>query len=78
VSVPKACTDLYYLAYPLGFAVSFLTHWAVNTVLPPPGLGIADEMDHYGTFTPEEAMRLGVAPTGLSDGEAVTITAEKS
>ncbi|KAK5744412.1 hypothetical protein LTR17_002122 [Elasticomyces elasticus] len=70
VVVPEACTNLYYLAFPLGFVVSFLAHWAINTVFPPPGLREKDDIDVYGTFTPEEALRLGIAPAETYDGVA--------
>lgn len=66
VIVPKACTDLYYLAYPLGFTISFLVFLALNKIFPPPGLdGEKDAMDYYGTFTAEEALRLGVEPSTI-------------
>lgn len=71
IIVPKACTDLYYLAFPLGFTVSFLLHWAINTAFPPPGLGEKDEIDYFMTFTPEEAAKLGVAPHEVYDGMSV-------
>lgn len=60
IDVPLACTRLYYLAYPLGFVISFLAHLALNKAFPPKGLGTIDAVDYYGTFTPEEAARLGV------------------
>jgi len=68
VNVPQACTDLYYLAYPLGFVVSFLTHWALNAAFPAPGLGAVDAEDYYGTFTEHEAVNLGVDPNEGLDG----------
>jgi nucleobase:cation symporter-1, NCS1 family len=68
VAVPEACTDLYYLAFPLGFTVSFLAHWAINLAFPPRGLGEKDDVDYYGTFTAEEATRLDVAPSDRIDG----------
>ena len=77
VTVPRACTDLYYLAYPLGFTVSFLTHWALNKMAPPPGLGVADDVDVYETFASDEAMRLGIAPSNVLDAEEVTLDGEK-
>jgi NCS1 family nucleobase:cation symporter-1 len=61
-SVPVGCTELYYLAYPLGFAISFLVYIALNKLNPPRGLGEYDEVDHFETFDPEEAMKLGVIP----------------
>lgn len=55
VKVPEACTHLYYLAYPLGFVVSFLAFYALNWLSPPPGLGVTDDFDVYGNFTEDEA-----------------------
>ena len=71
VTVPEACTNLYYLAFPLGFAVSFLAHWAINTAFPPPGLREKDAVDYYGTFTDEEALKLGVSPNDTYEGVEV-------
>lgn len=62
VDVPAACTRLYYLAFPLGFAVSFAVYYALNHFRPPAGLGEIDEVDDFGTFTVEEAGKLGIAP----------------
>jgi nucleobase:cation symporter-1, NCS1 family len=70
VVVPEACTDLYYLAFPLGFVVSFLAHWAINTVFPPRGLGEKDDVDYYGTFTADEAVKLDVAIQEAIVGES--------
>ncbi|EME82976.1 uncharacterized protein MYCFIDRAFT_36375 [Pseudocercospora fijiensis CIRAD86] len=69
VKVPEACTNLYYLAFPLGFTVSFTVHYAINKLWPPIGLGEKDDEDYYGTFTEEEAARLGVATLYTIDGE---------
>ncbi|KAH9818125.1 NCS1 nucleoside transporter family [Teratosphaeria destructans] len=77
ISVPKACTELYYLAFPLGFVVSFLTHLAINKAFPPPGLGAQDDVDYYGTFTVEEAQKLGVAPSAPLEGVASTMGTEE-
>ncbi|KXT05212.1 hypothetical protein AC578_8374 [Pseudocercospora eumusae] len=73
VKVPEACTNLYYLAFPLGFAVSFTVHYVINKFWPPVGLGEKDDEDFYGTFTEDEAARLGVATLYTIDGqESVT------
>ena len=69
VAVPQACINLYYLAFPLGFTVSFLTHWALNTLNPPAGLGDQDDVDYYETFTKEEAEKLGVVLRSPSEQE---------
>ncbi|EEP81167.1 predicted protein [Uncinocarpus reesii 1704] len=61
ISVPEGCVQMYYLAYPLGFAISFVVYIVLNKVFPPPGLGEVDDVDQFGTFTPEEAARLGMA-----------------
>ena len=60
---------MYYLAFPLGFTVSFLLHWCLNRIWPPEGLGGKDDIDYYGTFTNEEALRLGIAPHTALEGE---------
>lgn len=71
IVVPEACTNLYYLAFPLGFTVSFCLHWLINAVFPPAGLGEKDEIDNFMTFTAEEAAKLGVAPHEIYDGMSV-------
>lgn len=58
VKVPEAWNHLYYLAYPLGFTVSFLAFYVLNRISPPPGQGVTDDFDVYGTFTEDEARRL--------------------
>lgn len=68
IVVPEACTNLYYLAYPLGFVVSFSVHYCLNKAFPPVGLREADDVDYYGTFSAEEAARLGVALPEPLDG----------
>lgn len=68
VTVPEACTHLYYMAFPLGFAVSFILHIAINKAFPPPGLGEVDEVDEFGTFTEKEAARLGIGYSEVIDG----------
>ncbi|KAI5194688.1 NCS1 nucleoside transporter family protein-like protein [Aureobasidium subglaciale] len=65
ISVPAACTRLYYLAFPLGFVVSFAIYYVLNLLSPPPGLGVIDEVDDFGTFTMEEAQKLGISPPVL-------------
>ncbi|KAI1919221.1 hypothetical protein LOZ12_004219 [Ophidiomyces ophidiicola] len=73
VSVPEGCTRLYNLAYPLGFAITFVIYTLLNKVFPPPGIGEIDEVDHFKTFTPAEARRMGVmecaTPTDFCDVE---------
>ncbi|KAK0391327.1 hypothetical protein NLU13_0828 [Sarocladium strictum] len=60
VHVAAAWTHLFELAFPLGFAISFVTHYAINHFLPPVGLGQMDLSDEFGTFTPEEARNIGI------------------
>lgn len=71
VKVGKAWHELFYLAFPLGFAISFAVHYVLNVVWPPAGLGEVDDSDYFGTFEPEEALRLGINPQSESDGDAV-------
>ncbi|RKK94995.1 hypothetical protein BFJ68_g14979 [Fusarium oxysporum] len=60
VKVGEAWHELFYLAFPLGFAISFAAHYAINRVFPPPGLGLVDDMDYFGSFTEAEAIKLGM------------------
>lgn len=68
IVVPAGCNELYDLAYVLGFAISFLVHIGLNRIWPVKGLGEIDEEDYYGTFTEEEARKMGMAPYLESDG----------
>lgn len=77
VKVPAACTDLYYLAFPLGFTVSFLVHLGLNKAFPPAGLGEIDETDYYGTFSSDEAAKLGVRPQYIEGEEPTEVGNEK-
>lgn len=69
VVVPKACMDMFYLAFPLGLAISFTLYYGLNKVFPPKGLGAYDDMDYYSTFTSEEASKLGVSLLEETDSE---------
>ncbi|KAH6954457.1 NCS1 nucleoside transporter [Fusarium avenaceum] len=67
VQVGEAWHELFYLAFPLGFAISFAAHYALNRAFPPPGLGLVDDIDHFGSFTEAEAVKLGM---GLATDES--------
>lgn len=77
ISVPLACTRLYYLAFPLGFAISFVVHYLINRVWPPRGLGMVDDVDFYGTFTPEEAKKMGVTHELDPDAKDQAVVTER-
>ncbi|KAL2432210.1 Transporter aclS [Exophiala dermatitidis] len=76
VTIPKASMEMYYLAFPLGLAISFTVYYVLNRVFPPPGIGEYDDVDYYGTFSPDEAAKLGVAIVEVSTGEE-DLTMEK-
>lgn len=67
VRVHHAWHELYYMAFPLGFVISFTVHFLLNRIWPPAGLGIVDEADYFGTFEPDEALRLGISPSSDVD-----------
>ncbi|KAJ4385736.1 hypothetical protein N0V93_010166 [Gnomoniopsis smithogilvyi] len=71
VQVGQAWNELFYLAFPLGFAISFSAHYILNRIWPPDGLGLIDEQDYYGTFDADEAMKLGIAPHSESEADNV-------
>ncbi|EKG15517.1 Permease cytosine/purines uracil thiamine allantoin [Macrophomina phaseolina MS6] len=82
IEVPEGCTRLFQLAFPLGFAISFVVFCALNRAFPPPGLGDVDPVDYYETFTPDEAAKFGVLPADgavdgvVVEGEVVAMEAE--
>lgn len=71
VHVGQAWHELFYMAFPLGFVISFCVHYILNRVWPPMGLGVIDDQDYFGSFETDEAMRLGIAPYSESDADAV-------
>lgn len=62
VSISAGWKNVFNLAFLVGFVISFTMFWVFNYISPPRGLGEIDEHDVFGTFTPEEAARLGVIP----------------
>ena len=67
VSVPVGSMRMYYLAFPLGFAISFMFYWGFCLIWPPAGVGITDDVDYFGTFTPSEASKLGLSDTIVTE-----------
>lgn len=72
IEVKTQLKDLYYLAFPLGFAISFSVYLALNKLNPPMGLGEVDEIDYFGTFTPAEGEKLGLRESSEIEGVEVT------
>lgn len=60
--VPEGAIKLFYISFIIGYAVSFISHYILNKISPPPGLGEIDKYDTYHTFTRDEAEKLGVIP----------------
>jgi NCS1 family nucleobase:cation symporter-1 len=71
IVVPIGCVRLYYLAFPLGFVISFGVFYALNMLMPLVGLGDMDKVDIFGTFSSSEALRLGIAPNDGIMGQDV-------
>lgn len=59
--------ELYFIAFFLGFFISFTSFYGVNKVFPLSHLGEVDEVDCYGTFTAQEAARHGVLPVQYAE-----------
>ncbi|KAE8137494.1 permease for cytosine/purines, uracil, thiamine, allantoin-domain-containing protein [Aspergillus pseudotamarii] len=60
IQVSVGADHLYALGFPYGLLSSMAIHTLVNKCFPPPGVGEIDRDDTYGTFTVEEAAKLGV------------------
>ncbi|KAH7076955.1 NCS1 nucleoside transporter family protein-like protein [Paraphoma chrysanthemicola] len=62
VKPPRALVQFYYIAFLIGFAISAVIFYALNTLFPVKDMDQIDQVDLYGTFTTAEARRVGVAP----------------
>ncbi|KAE8163393.1 permease for cytosine/purines, uracil, thiamine, allantoin-domain-containing protein [Aspergillus tamarii] len=60
IEVSVGADHLYALGFPYGLLSSMAIHTLINKCFPPPGVGEVDPNDTYGTFTVEEAAKLGV------------------
>lgn len=66
-NAPRALNELYYMAFFIGLAISFVLFYAVNLVFPVKGTGEFDPYDNWATFTPKEAAKLGVVPNDVAE-----------
>lgn len=57
IVVSSGFVHLYYLAFPLGFAISFAVYWVLSTVSPIKGIGEVDDDDYFGTFGEIDVVR---------------------
>jgi NCS1 family nucleobase:cation symporter-1 len=70
-NAPRALFQLYYTAFFTGMAISFTSFYVVNFLFPIVGSGEFDSYDYWATFTPEEAIKLGIAPSENAEEFAV-------
>ncbi|GKT46841.1 transporter mfs1 [Colletotrichum spaethianum] len=69
-NAPDAIYELYYIAFFIGFLISFTLFYLANLAFPVAHLGEMDEDDKYGTFTASEASKLGVLPNDAAISSA--------
>jgi NCS1 family nucleobase:cation symporter-1 len=50
------------MAFLVGFFISAAVFYGLNVIFPVADMDQMDAVDVYGTFTPTEAHRIGVAP----------------
>lgn len=62
-TAPRPLFQLYYTAFFTGMAISFASFYAVNLLFPIAGAGECDPYDGWATFTPKEALKLGIIPS---------------
>lgn len=62
-AAPRTLFQLYYTAFFTGMAISFASFYVVNLLFPIAGAGEFDPYDDWATFTPKEAMKLGIMPS---------------
>lgn len=51
----------------LGFFASLAVFYLTNLLWPIQGRGEMDQVDYYGTFTVDEARKIGCVPAGIKD-----------
>lgn len=61
-SVPSGAIKAFQISFIVGYPLAFIIHYALSYFFPPAGLGEIDVVDHFGTFSEEEAIKLGVEP----------------
>ncbi|KAI1082723.1 NCS1 nucleoside transporter family protein-like protein [Whalleya microplaca] len=61
-NAPRSLHELYFMAFLIGFFISGTLFFGLNKLFPVAAMGDYDEVDLYGTFTAEEAAKLGVTP----------------
>ncbi|KAI0031376.1 permease for cytosine/purines, uracil, thiamine, allantoin-domain-containing protein [Vararia minispora EC-137] len=65
-NVSRVLFELYYLSFFIGFLIAFAIFILLNVLFPPSNLSVVDDTDVYGTFTPDEARRMGLAAASSS------------
>lgn len=73
VHIPHACTKMFYLAFPVGFAISFLVYYILCRIFPLAGVGETDDVDYFRTFTREEGAKLGIAVCEETTSEKLSL-----
>lgn len=73
VHIPDASTKMFYLAFPVGFAISFVVYYLLCRIFPVAGLGETDDVDYFRTFTREEGAKLGVAVCEETTSEKLSL-----
>ncbi|CAG8983930.1 hypothetical protein HYALB_00006897 [Hymenoscyphus albidus] len=65
---PRVLCELYFMAFFLGLSISAGLFYGLTTAFPVKAAGEFDDVDIYGTFTSEEAIRLDVVPLDVVEG----------
>lgn len=79
-SVPSGAVKNFQISFIIGYPLAFIIYYALSKIWPPVGVGEFDKIDYFGTFTPEEAEKLGVEVNAvLSDAtSSIEHDSEKS
>ena len=62
-SIPIGLAKTYYLGFVIGYVISFLSHWGLNILIPPHGLG---EIDSYDSVSPVNSERSNCIESSLT------------
>jgi len=64
---PRVLYKLFYVGFFYGFFSSALVFYLTSLLFPMENVGYVDDVDVFGTFTPEEARKIGCAPYQSND-----------
>lgn len=58
--LPSGAIKVFQISFIIGYPIAFIIYYGLSYFFPPYGIGLTDSIDHFNTFTPDEAVKLGI------------------